>query len=81
MLFALCVNRIYRYLHLVQIAAAFFKEKCRERIIVAQKHINIMRERESLPSHADFLCSLTKPDMRSQKHTALAFDVSVSGGQ
>ncbi len=39
---------------------------CRERIIVARKHINIMRVREPLRSHADFLCSHTKPDARAQ---------------
>ncbi len=38
---------------------------CRERIIVARKHINIMRVREPLRSHADFLCSHTKPAARA----------------
>ncbi len=50
----------------------YFNDKCQERIIVVRKDFNIMRERESLPSHADFLCSRAKPDPRSQKHAALA---------
>ena len=34
----------------------------RERVIVTRKNIKIMRERESIRSHADFLCFVTKPD-------------------
>ncbi len=45
---------------------------CRERIIVARNHINIMRVREPLRSHADFLCSLTQDRPRALRYTALA---------
>ncbi len=41
-------------------------------IIVARKHINIVRERKSLRSHTEFLCSRTKPDACAQIHAALA---------
>ena len=40
----------------------------RERVIVTRKNIKIMRERESIRSHADFLCFVTKPDTRAQIH-------------
>ncbi len=45
---------------------------CRERIIVARNHINIMRVRKPLRSHADFLCSLTQNRTRALRYTALA---------
>ena len=44
----------------------------RERIIVTRKHIKLMRERESVRTHADFFCSVTKPDALAQIHAALA---------
>ena len=44
----------------------------RERVIVTRKHIKMMRERESIRSHADFLCFVTKPDTRAHIHAPLA---------
>ena len=43
-----------------------------ERVIVTRKHIKIMRERESIRSHTDFLFFVTKTDTRAQIHAALA---------
>ena len=44
----------------------------RERVTVTRKNIKIMREHESIRSHANFLCFVTKPDTRAQIHAALA---------
>ena len=44
----------------------------RERINVTRKHIKLMRERESVRTHAHFFCSVTKPDALAQIHAALA---------
>ena len=44
----------------------------RERINVTRKHIKLMRERESVRTHAHLFCSVTKPDALAQIHAALA---------
>ena len=43
----------------------------RERINVTRKHIKLMRERESVRTHAHLFCSVTKPDALAQIHAAL----------
>lgn len=49
----------------------YFPVKCRERIIVARKYINIMRERESLCSRAEYNARARELGARSQIHAAL----------
>ena len=69
----LYIIQVHTYSSAVRIQYVYAVQKQqRERVIVTRKHIKIMRERESIRSHTDFLFFVTKTDTRAQIHAALA---------